>query len=282
MPPPSSDPAHAAFRSRYGPWALVAGASEGLGRQFALQVGERGLNLLLVARREEPLQATAEEVRRLHGVEVRTASLDLGADGLLERIAPAIQGLEIGLLIYNAALSIPARFLERPAEDHARTLAVNCRGPLLLSHALGREMAARGRGGILLMSSAAGLAGSGLIATYAASKAFDTAFGEGLAQDLEPEGIDVLSFVASATRTPNLERDLQGRRPSVPMADPAVVVRQALRELGRRRTAIAGTGTRMLLPVLVRVLSRRRFADLMTRATYGMYGMKPPRRKRGA
>ena len=107
------------FQDRYGPWALVAGASEGIGEQFARRLAERGLALLLIARRGEVLDTLAADLRSEYGVEVRTLAADLGAPDATERIVAASEGLEVGLLVYNAAVSRIGSFLERPLDAAA-------------------------------------------------------------------------------------------------------------------------------------------------------------------
>src|SRR4051812_44603772 len=164
------------FARRYGPWALVAGASVGLGAEFATQLARRGLNLVLVARRAALLEPLAAQLRADHGVEVRTAAVDLAAPDLARAAAAATEGLDVGLLVYNAAQSVIGPFLDADVADQIRTLDVNCRGPLVLAHQYGREMARRGRGGIVLMTSLAGSQGSPFIAAYGASKAWNLVF----------------------------------------------------------------------------------------------------------
>ena len=124
----------------------MAGGSEGLGAAFAGALAARGLNLLLLARREEPLLRLAAALRARHAVEVRTAALDLGRPGLGEAVGELTAGLEVGLLVYDAAASAIGPFLEQPLSAHLQVLDVNCRGPLVLAHLLGGAMARRGRG----------------------------------------------------------------------------------------------------------------------------------------
>ncbi len=261
------------FASRYGPWALVAGASEGLGRAYSLQLADRGLNVALIARRSEPLEATAEAVRS-RGVEARPLALDLARPDVIDALEPAVGDLEIGLLVYNAGISTQRDYLEADLASHLRMLDVNCRGPVLLAHHFGRAMAERGRGGIVLMSSAAGFVGSGLNALYAATKAFDTVLGEGLASDLEHRGIDVLSMVAGATRTPEFERSQRGTSPTAVM-EPDDVVREALDALGHTSMRVAGRN-KWAAFVLQRLLPRRVAVRILTKASYDLSGQPRP------
>ncbi len=258
------------FRERYGPWALVAGASAGLGEAFARALAARGLNLVLVARRADALEALAADLRRAHPVEVRPAPLDLARPDAGAAAMRAAAGLEVGLLVYNAAHSAIGPFLERPIEEHLRVIDVNCRGPLVLAHALGGAMAARGRGGILLMTSLAASQGNPLLASYAASKAFDLVLAEGLWAELRGRGVDVLACRAGATRTPGYAASRPRR--SVPLMEAGDVARGALAALGRRPSTVTGALNRIAAFAFARLLPRRASIQIMGRATRRLYG----------
>jgi short-subunit dehydrogenase len=262
-----------AFRARYGPWALVAGASVGLGAEFATQLARRGLNLVLVARRTGPLEELARTLRADHPIEVRTVALDLGSKDASSVLREETSDVEVGLLIYNAALSAIGRFLEQDLETKLRILDVNCRAPLVLAHELGRPMAERRRGGILLMSSLAGFQGSPYISTYAATKAFNLVLGEGLWHELREQGVDVLAFCAGATRTPGFEetpaRDTGML--SAPVMEPEPTVAEALSALGSGPSAVAGRTNRLLHFIMGRLMPRRTAVTTMGRATKAMY-----------
>jgi short-subunit dehydrogenase len=263
-----------AFADRYGPWAVVAGASEGIGRAWAQALASRGLSLVLIARRPGPLEETAQALRDAHGVQVRSATLDLASERIAQDLAPALEGVDVGLLVYNAGVSVIAPFHELPVDAHLHQLYVNCRGPILLARALAPAMVERGRGGIVLMSSAAGFVGSRLLAIYAATKAFDTVLAEGLAADLARSGVDVLGVVAGATRTPNFERQMAaGDTGVVTVMQPEDVVKEALAALGSRPLVVAGRANRMAAFLLTRVLSRRRAGSLMAGANARLAGL---------
>jgi len=262
------------FHERYGPLVVVAGASEGIGAAFVRQLAARGLSVVAIARRPEPLAKVRSEVADRYGVEVRGVSLDLSDRDAATAVRDATRDLEVGLLVYNAALSPIGEFLDSDLDDALRALDVNCRTPMALCHAFGADMRARGRGGLLLMCSMAGLQGSALIAAYGATKAFDIVFGEGLWEELRHAGVDVLSFCAGATRTPNYEastpRKLSRFAPAV--MEPEDVAAEALANLGRRPSAIAGRGNRIGSFFLNRLLSRRRAVEIMARASRTLYG----------
>lgn len=258
------------FRARYGPVAVVAGASEGLGEAFAEAIASRGLDLVLVARRAPRLEMVASRIAATHGVRARPVALDLGrpnASGLLLAEAPPGQ---VGLLVYDAAVSPIGEFVRVPLEEHVRLLDVNCRTPMLLAHAYAPEMAARGRGGILLMSSMAGFQGTAMVAHYAASKAYLTTLAEGLACELGPRGVDVLACCAGATRTPGFVAS----RPAssgAPVMDPRTVVEAALDALPEGGgSMIPGVVNRVAAGVL-RVMPRKLAVRVISRSTRQMY-----------
>ena len=214
-------------------------------------------------------EALAEELRR-GGVRVRTAAVDLGDPGVVPAVKRLVGEDEVGLLVYNAAASAIGPFLEVPAEAHLRVLEVNCRGPLLLAHLLGRPMARRGRGGILLMASLAGSQGSPLVASYAASKAFAIVLAEGLWAELREKGVDVVACRAGATRTPAYLATRPRRE--VPLLQPDDVAAEALAALGRGPTVVPGALNKAVAFALSRLLPRRAAIAVMGRGTRRLYG----------
>jgi short-subunit dehydrogenase len=261
------------FASRYGPWAVVAGASEGLGAAFARQLAGRGLHVVLVARRPGPLESLALEISQEHGVDTRTVALDLAAAHAAAGLQQEVRDLDVGLLVYNAALSPLGGFLDQDLETQLAAIDLNCRTPLALAHGIGRRLVTRGRGGILLMSSLSGLQGSALMATYAATKAFGLVLGEGLWEELRRAGVDVLAFCAGATRTPNYEASQPGAtsRLAPAVMEPEAVAREALAALGRRPSGIAGRGNRVASFVMGRLLPRQLAVRIMGRAARDLY-----------
>lgn len=254
------------FADRYGPWALVAGASEGLGEAFAVALAARGTSLVLVARREDKLEALAARLRAQHpAIEVRIVALDLARPDLADALVAASAGLTIGLAVYNAAFAPIGPFLERPLDDLSRVVDVNVRGPLVLARTLAPAMAARGRGGLVLMSSMAGFQGAPRIATYAASKAFSIVLGESLWRELAPRGVDVVCSCAGAIRTPGYARSSQGEAPGT--LDAKDVAERTLDALGHGPLVIPGATNQLARFFLGRVLSRRQAIAVMARST---------------
>lgn len=189
---------------KYGPWACIAGASAvgGLGVSYAEQAAQRGLNVVLIARRAQSLVEAKAHITSRYAVEVRTVVADLESEAAVDIIANATGDLQVGLFIYNAALVPQGGFLQLDADLHRRTIAVNCVTPTLLAHYFGRAMAGRGKGAIVLISSGAALQGTKSIACYAAAKAYELILGEGLWDELRDNGVDALAYVVAATATP--------------------------------------------------------------------------------
>ena len=258
------------FRDRYGPFALVVGASTGLGEAFARALASRGLHLLLLARRQEALDVLAADLRRRYGVEVRVEAMDVGRADLGERAVRLAGGVEVGLLVYNAAYSVIGPFLDHPLEEQLRVIDVNCRGPLELAHLFGSAMARRGRGGLVLMTSLAGSQGGPLLASYAASKAFNLVLAEGLWAELSERGVDVIACRAGATRTPGYAASQPKK--SIRLMDPEPVVEETLRALGHRPSLVPGALNKLAAFFLVRLLPRRLAVRVMGRATKQLYG----------
>jgi short-subunit dehydrogenase len=223
------------FAERYGPWALIAGASEGIGAAFARALAQRGVNLVLLARRQEPLDALARE---LSSVQVHTISLDLSSEDLVDPLQRALEGREVGLLVCSAAVSLVSGLVELDARDVERLVNVNVRAPVLLTHHFAQQMVKRGRGGVVLMSSVAGLIGAPHSAAYAGSKAFAVGFGESLWAELEPRGVDVVVCAAGPTATPTYTQVQTSSFP--PVMAPEAVVGAALDALGRRPRVVPG------------------------------------------
>lgn len=254
--------------TRYGPWAVVAGASEGLGAAFADTLATRGHHLVLLARRAELLDAAALDLSKRHGVEVRTLVCDLADGSFGERLGEATAGLDVGVAVYNAAHSFVAPLLERPLDEALRVVDVNCRGPLRFVHALAPQMVARRRGAIVLMASVAGFQGSATLSVYAASKAFDMVLGESLWAELAPKGIDVVTSCAGAIRTPNYQKLASKEAPGI--MDPKAVVEETLAALGHGPIVIPGAVNKLAAFLLRRLMSRKGAVKLMSKSTAGL------------
>lgn len=233
----------ARLRERYGRWAVVTGASDGIGRAFALRLGALGFDVVLVARRGALLEALARELAERHRVETRCVALDLGQPGSVEALLAATRGLDVGLLVAAAGFGTSGPFVEADLGEELAMIDLNCRSVVALTHALGQRFVAQRRGGIVLMSSLLAFQGVPRAANYAATKAFVQTLAEGIRIELAPFGVDV---VASA---PGPIRSGFAARATMQMGQagsPEEVARATLGALGRRGTVRPGWLSKLL------------------------------------
>lgn len=244
------------FAGRYGPWALVTGASSGIGEQFARQLAARGLNLVITARRAELLERLAADLRRQHGVAVEVLPLDLSHQDFIPSLMLACAGKEIGLVVSNAGFGLKGEHHQLDAAQLTAMLNLNCHAPMLLAHAFAPKLIARGHGGLLFTGSIEGFIAFPWSTGYAATKAFVLALGEGLWGELKAHGIDVMVLAPGSTDTD--APALQGidRSQLIGLMSPAAVAREALEQLGKRPVLITGWVNRLLVGFLG-VLPRR-------------------------
>ncbi|MFL0275632.1 SDR family NAD(P)-dependent oxidoreductase [Mycobacterium sp. SMC-19] len=226
---------------RYGPWAVIAGGSEGVGAEFARILAEAGFNLVLIARKPGPLEQTAQRCREL-GAEVRSVALDLLDGTAVDEIVTATAGLEVGLLIYNAGASTCNEpFLEAPLNEFSKVIDLNVTRMLELVQHYGRAMSLRRRGGILLVGSLAGYMGAWCHTVYAGAKAFSRMFAESLWLELREHNVDVLELVLGVTRTPAMQRvGLNFDVPGMIVNEPAEVAAEGLAHLADGPIYVAG------------------------------------------
>ena len=232
------------FQQKYGPWALITGASSGIGEQFARHIALRGVNVVLLARRLARLTRLANEIRETTGVQTRVLNIDLSTPDFLERVEAATADLEIGLLVNNAGFTITQNFLDSFLENQVKLLKVNAQAPMMLTHSFGRKMRDRNCGGIVFVSSVTAFSAVPRWANYAASKAYLLQFGEALAVEVNPFNIDVLVVAPGTTNTEFIESAEIERE--VSMMQPEMVVRQTLEKLGTTSTYIPGWRNRVL------------------------------------
>jgi short-subunit dehydrogenase len=253
------------FKTKYGPWALVAGASEGLGAAFAEALARRGLNLILIARTQDKLEQLSRHLSTSYSVEAIIYPIDLADFNTLKTFL-STRKETIGLLVYNAAYS-PIGYFEDIAEESLdQIIDVNVKTPLLLTKLLSRQMIKNKQGGIILMSSLAGIQGSPKISTYAASKAFNTILSEGLWNELKKHGIDVLASCAGAISTPGYKKaqntkDAPGTLPAQRVAE------DTLNALGHGPTIIPGFTNKLAHFFMNRIFPKKWAISIMNKNT---------------
>ena len=259
------------FATKYGPWALVAGASDGVGAAFAEGLAERGVNVVLLARRQEVLDQVAAEIESRTPAQTRTLALDLAQPGAATAITDATADLEIGFLVYCAGADPNYQpFLANPIAAAETIVQRNCMVPMQLCHHFAPAMVQRGSGGIVIFGSGAGLAGGPNMVAYGASKAFDMVFAEALWAELHDKGVDVLGLILGRTNTPAL-RQLEHSRgqisspDDVPPGAAAVddVIAEAFENLTNGPTLMVGEDMRAAVPMMAS-LTRNQIVELMT------------------
>ncbi|MFO7976981.1 MAG: SDR family oxidoreductase [Candidatus Hydrogenedentota bacterium] len=186
---------------RYGEWALITGASAGIGKAFAEAIASHGVNCVLTARRQERLEELAGELEDKHGVTCRCIKEDLTDAEAAYRLAEAVADLEVGLLVNNAGFGYAWRFESSDPKRIADMVNLNCLTPALLTRLLVPKMLERGRGAVVMVGSVLGAIPSPYESVYGATKAFDIALAEGLFGEYEKSGIDVIALCPSTTRT---------------------------------------------------------------------------------
>jgi short-subunit dehydrogenase len=256
----------AEFAARYGPWALVAGASEGLGASLADQLGARGLNLILVARNESRLGEVAAQATARHGVQARPVALDLTDARIGEQIAAATEGLDVGLVVYNAGgANRTTSFLEDTYEDSLRQIQLACIGPVALARQFAPAMKERGRGGIVLVGSLACLVGAAHVVVYSAVKMFNVNLAEGLWAELGPFGVDVCAAPLGTVYTPALQRMGVAFNPERDLR-PDDAAEEILDHIGNRPVHVVGAANRANA-ARIWTVDRRAAVEAMSAAT---------------
>ncbi|NNC23688.1 SDR family oxidoreductase [Salinisphaera sp. USBA-960] len=244
-----------AFAARYGPWALVTGASSGIGAEFARQIASRGVHVVLVARRAERLAALAHEIEGRDGVQTLVVAADLTQDNAVDTVAERIGTRAIGLLVNNAGFGRSERFIEQREHNYDRMLDLHCRAPLLLTHRFASPMAERRHGGIIFTSSTAGLIPTARLAHYSATKSWGHFMAQTLHAELRHDGVDVLSACPGPTDTEFFNdgesHPSKGSRIiRWQMTQPSDVAHAALAGLGRTTVVIPGLSNKLIVALL--------------------------------
>lgn len=256
-----------AFRHRYGPWAVVTGASRGIGRAIALELAGRGVDLLLVARNGLELQDLARHIAAKHPVACEALVADLGSEAGMSAVLARMASRDVGLAVHAAGFGTAGPFIGTAADTEADLLAVNVVAPMRLSHALAPRLVARGRGGLVFLSSIVAFQGVPRAANYAASKAYVQSLAEGLAIELRPHGVDVL---ASAPGPVHSGFAARAGMVMAHAADPPTVAAATVSALGHGATVRPGAQAKLLgwsLATAPRALRVRIMAAIMAGMT---------------
>jgi short-subunit dehydrogenase len=229
------------LKKKYDGWALITGASSGIGKEFARHLAGQGFDLILVARNQTALDTLAQELSSQHKVNTRVVVADLSEQGASQKVFDATQDLDVGLLVPSAGIDEMGLFLEKEYSSLEKMMRLNIEAPTHLAHLYGRKMTARARSGIIFVSSLFAYQGIPHFATYAATKAYILTLGEALTVELKSTGVDVLTLSPGLTATPFAD-SLKMNKALVPMfaEKPAKVARVGINHVGRKATIVSG------------------------------------------
>ena len=232
------------LKSRYGSWALITGASSGIGKELAERIAEAGLNVLIVARRKALLEELAARLRVQYRVEVLVVEADLGTPKGIQHVLQSAQALDVGLLVSSAGFGTSGLFIESSLEEEHAMLRVNCASLLHFTYHYSKIFQARKRGGIILLSSMVAFQGVPYSAHYAATKAYVQSLAEALNLELKPFGVDVLAAAPGPVETGFSEVANMKMSMALTPKDVGVPILQAL---GRKTTVFPGFLTKLLV-----------------------------------
>ena len=229
------------FKNKYGPWAVVTGATSGIGKETVIQLAAVGLNVVAVARNKAKLNSLSSELKTKYRIEVEVISEDLSLPESSQSVFDKTSHLDVGLLVANAGAENNGSFITNELKDESRLLSLNIVSPMQLTHHFGKKMAERGRGGIILTSSLFGYQGVPLVANYSATKAYILSLGEALNVEFKPLGVDVTVLSPGLTKTPMAENmAIDFRKVPITSHLPAKVAKIGLSALGRKATIVPG------------------------------------------
>jgi uncharacterized protein len=258
--------------SRFGEWALVAGAAEGIGAAFCHTLASSGMNLIMSDIRKDALDNLANQVQERHGIKTIRIYQDLADENAAEYCLSNTSGIDFRLMIYVPAFSPVGRFSKHSEEDIARFISLNITTPLRMVHSFLNRQNTNTPRGIILMSSLAGMVGPAFTAPYAGSKAFSILFAESLYYELRKERVEILACCAGPTSTPTYwSSKPEGQSRMIKVMDPEAVAFSALCNLGKKPVCIPGFANRVSYFFLTRVFSRKTAGRIVDRSIKKMY-----------
>lgn len=235
------------YKEKYGEYALITGGSSGIGKAIANELAQKGLNLILVARREEELQQTAKEIKAKHQIDVVCVSADLLTDQGMQTLKEQSEKYTVGLLLPAAGLEVNGAFEKNNLEKELRVIKLNVTVTMELTHYFLQKMIPRKKGGILLVASLSGHMPNPYFANYAGTKAYVLNFGASLYAELQPKGIDVTVLSPGLTATPmTADNGVDWSKTPMQALPPEAVAKSAVNALGKKLIAIPGFKNKMM------------------------------------
>ncbi len=261
----------ASFKEKYGEWAIVTGASSGIGVEFANQLATHGLNLVLVARRVENLIELGEKLKTTHGIKYKALKLDLTRQDFQHILYKEVEGLDIGLLVNNAGMNLEGKFYRADLERNVNMIRLNVEAPFILAYDFGKRFEEQGRGGIIFTASTSSFQPMPYFTHYAATKAYVLSLAESMNYEFKPKGIDVIALCPGPTES-EMSKDMTAENTFFVMkAEP--VVKLVLNNIGKRSYVVPGFGNKigaMVGPRMPRTLARNAVGAALKRFLPGV------------
>lgn len=246
------------FKEKYGPWAIVTGASSGIGVEFCRQLASKGLNIVMVARREKEMQALSDELNSKYGVSTKVVPLDLAKEGFFDKLKTAIEGLDIGLVVNNAGINCEGHFYRGDLQRNLNMLRLNTEAPFIIAYELGKLLIERKRGGIIFTASTSAFLATPYLSHYGATKAYILSLAESMNYEFREYGVDVLAVCPGFTES-EMTKGMK-QNPLLMKAEP--VVKLALDKLGKETFVVPGFMNQIQVWLTKRILSRKLGRDL--------------------
>lgn len=232
------------LKNKYGQWAIVTGASSGIGFELATQLAKAGLNLVINSRHLDTLQEVEKQLKLLASIDIKIVASDVSANEGIDKIIQETKGLNLGLLVVSAGYGTSGNFIDNALPSEMNMLKVNCEALLSLTHYYGQQFVQQKRGGIILMSSMVAFQGTPYSSNYAATKAYVQTLAEGLAEELKIHGVDVLAAAPGPVESGFSERANMKMSMSLTPSQIGVPI---LKALGRKKTVVPGYLSKLLV-----------------------------------
>ena len=267
-----ADSATKDIRKRYGDWALVAGAAEGIGASFSELLARRGINLVMVDNKQEKLTDLAGEIRTRFDIQVVEKLIDLSSRDAANDCIRVMAGLDCRFMIYIPAYSPVKPFSQNSEIELDQYLDLNARTPLHLISLFLRSIEKKRPAGIIMMASLAGLIGPRWSGPYGATKAFNIVLAESLFAEFHDQKIDMIACCAGITDTPTFQSSNPKIKSSWPgVSKPELVAEYALKKLGKQPVCIPGWKNRVSFFFLQRIFTRKRSLKIVADAMRKIY-----------
>ncbi len=243
---------HSSFLEKYGPWAVITGASSGIGVEFAHQIAEKGLNVVLVARRKQLLESVATTIAAKYKVQTRIIESDLSKDGFHHDILDTIKDIDVGLLVNNAGMNCEGQFYRGSLERNVQMLQLNTRAPFILAYEFGKQFISKGKGGIIFTSSISAFSAHPYLSHYAATKAYILSLAESMNFEFKDKNVDVLALCPGMTKS----EMTRGLKDGPMLMDAPPVVKAALDNIGKQAYVVPGFINKTQVFINTRILNR--------------------------